>query len=419
MPTDWDDNDEGAGGTKVRQGMINIEAKLVALRSMFSATAFPTDAAREVGQPCWRTSGGPLGVGLYILLTKDADPNNDVWIFVAGDAGLTAFGESMNAAADATAARTLLALGTGAQLVSGTASGQIRTNSQNEGTFLQLANDLSDLASASTARTNLGLGALALLATVGTSTISDTAVTRAKLASIERSLVQQSKTTTYTAAAMEHVTCTVGTSWTLTLPTSPAAGERVSVYAKSITAGQVLTIEGTTKNILGGITTQLKLYVTGDGAELLYDGTEWIPQGGVRLAQHAAQLSASGWTRASGSTFLTVPFDTVDFDNAGIADHSSDRITIKRAGVYRVEGQLLASQTGPSHWHLEIRKNGSRLIELRVNDVFDYDAATERGGGMIAGYFVLAASDYLEFFQTEQVAASPASYARLTAIEQK
>jgi len=420
MVQTWVDNNEGAGGDIVLDGMINLENKLDSVRSAFSGTAFPTDSARVVGQCCWRTDSGETeGPGLYRLKTKDPTPSNDVWIFQFGDTALTLFGESLNNSANAAAARTLLGLGTASTLVSGTGAGEVQTNSQNEGDYLQIANDLSDV-TAATARTNLGLQALAILATVGTTELDALAVTRAKLAVIEQSFQMLTKSGAFTAAAMDHITATVGTSWTLTLPAAPNAGDRVSIYCKSVTAGQVLTIDGGTKTIIGGITTTLSMYVAGDQAELCYDGTEWVPSSSLYLAPHYGQISVAGFTRAAGSTLLIVPFDTDDFSgaNAGLGDHTSDRITIKRAGNYQIDGQLLFDQFGPTRMVLQTKLNGTTPIqEALVDNLHDWDSGTHRSQVALSHIYALAAGDYVELFQAEEVAAAPASYARLSVKE--
>lgn len=417
MSQTWVENDEAADGTTVKQGMINLEDKLDTVRSQFSGTAFPTDADRAVGQLCWRTDSGlSTGVGLYLLTSLSPD----TWIFLMGTTGITTFAASLLDDADASTMRTTLGLGSVATVASGTADAEIQVNSQNNTKFCARADNLSNLASASLARGNLNLGSLATLDSIGTSGLGANAVTRAKLAVIEQSLEGQVKAGAYTAQAMEHVTCTVAaaSSWTLELPTSPTAGERVSVYAKSIEPGEVLTIDGTSKNILGGITTSLKLHVTGDSCDLLYNGTEWVPLGGANLAPHTGQISASGFTQ-SGTTLQTIPFDTNDFSNAGIADHTSDRITIKRAGLYQVSGQLLFGSTGPFYMCLQIRLNGSQLQEEMVSNIYDYEPSTYRSQSQLVTFVDLAVDDYLEMFQEQQVAADPPSFARLTAIEQR
>lgn len=61
---------------------------------------------------------------------------------------------------------------------------QYHNDSRGDARYARRANDLSDLGSASTARSNLGLGALATLSTVGASEISSNAVTFAKIQNI-------------------------------------------------------------------------------------------------------------------------------------------------------------------------------------------------------------------------------------------
>ena len=356
-------------------------------------------------------------MGLYLLKTRvEGTPASDTWIFLFGDTAKTLFGESVTAAANAAAVNTLLGVGSAGLLTAGIGAGQVRTNSQNESTFLQAASNLSDLASAVTARTNLGLGALATAASVGTAQIGAGAVTRAKLEVRERSYAYTAQAGAYTAGEMEYVNCTVGTSWQLDLPASPSTGARVFVNVLSISANQVLTIDGNGETIGNVLTTQVKLYAVNDILELQYSGSSWLILQKT-LQPHRAQMSAAGWTASVGSTFTLIPFDTSDFDNAGMVDLTTERINIQRDGIYQVNGLFLADQSGPSHWHIELRKNGTRLHEIKLEDVHDYDASTERGGGQISNCYSLVAGDYIEFLHTETVNASPASYASLSVIE--
>ena len=413
MSQTWVENNEAADGTTVKQGMINLEDKLDTVRSQFSGSAFPTDADREVGQVCWRTDGAESGgVGLYRLKTKAASAIDDVWIFTDPDDELTVFGASLRVLADAAALRTLISVDT---LTAGTADGEVQTNSQNATMFAQTANDLSDLNNAATARGHLGLGALSTMTSIGEAELGAGAVTRTKLATVEQSMGHTTKAGTYTAGSMQHVTCNVSSNWILTLPTSPAPGTRVCVYVKSITAGRVLTVEGTSKAILGGVGTTLLMYCQGDRADLSYNGTEWVPQS-LYLTPHASQMSAAGFSRSPSTTYSTIPFDTVDFDNASTADTSTERITIRRAGRYQVTARIYDNASS-SNLIIYLMKNGSILEEKS----FIRHPWSVFSGGIefsVSDHFTLAAGDYLEFFIKAEI--DPfSSLARLTAVEQR
>lgn len=405
MSQTWVENDEAADGTTVKQGMINLEDKLDTVRSQFSGSAFPTDADREVGQVCWRTDGAESGgVGLYRLKTKAANAIDDVWIFTDPDDELTVFGASLRVLADAAALRSLISVDT---LTAGTADGEVQTNSQNAAMFAQTANDLSDLNNAATARGHLGLGALSTMTSIGAAELGAGAVTRTKLATVEQSISHTTKSGTYTAGSMQHVTCDVGSDWTLTLPTSPATGTRVCVYVKSITAGRVLTVDGSSKNILGGVSDTLLMYCQGDRADLSYNGTEWVPQS-LYLTPHASQMSAGSYAR-SGGTVASIPFDTVDFDNASTADISTEQITIKRAGRYRATAFIYTVGSAHQDTVIYLRKNGSAHTTHSFRQGKD--------AVYVSDFLDLAAGDYVEFFVSGYMASGSSS--KLTVSEQR
>lgn len=372
MSQTWTNNDEGAGGTTAKQGFINLEAKLDSVRSSFSGTAFPTDSDRAVGQPCWRTDGGaPQGVGLYVLKTKDADPNNDVWTFCASE--ISAYFQTLLTAATASALRTLLGTGTVATLDTGTSGGNVPTNTQAASLYCSRAQNLSDLASAATARTNLGLGALAVLSTVGTSQlqagsvtgsiIPDDSIAAAKLmAEARNTWTLQTKSTTYTAVAGEFVVATLGSSWTLTLPASPTTGDRVGVYVDGVTGSSALTVSGGAKNI-GQQGTSFVLYVPGDTVTLVYNGAKWVVLS-TQVAPHSASATGAG-----------LALDTSLSDNAGLVDLANNRITIRRSGVVKINAVFSYASAG-SNRHNAINVNAVQVGDGVLCGAIAYQTST-------------------------------------------
>ncbi len=186
------------------------------------------------------------------------------------------------------------------------------------------------------------------------STPSDDSVTAAKIASIWNI---QAKSSGYTAADQDLVVATLGSSWTLTLPASPNANDRIKVVVASVTGSSGLTISGGAKNI-GAFGTSLLLINEDERVELLYNGTKWLVVDS-HLKPQVCELQGVN-NGSTGSSLAAVDFDTSLVDQKGLGDLTTNKITIRRAGIVVVEanGQLTTSS---SEHAMQIDLNGSQL----------------------------------------------------------
>jgi glycine rich protein len=179
--------------------------------------------------------------------------------------------------------------------------------------YLQAANNLSDLSNAGTARTNLGLGTLATTSTSGTSIVYGNGTGGLLNVTIGSNLTfsggtlsatggsgsvswQSAQTSAFTAAAGNaYPVNTTSGAITVTLPASPSAGNLVTLtdYANTWASNNV-TINPNGNNLMG-LTTNATLAVNRESINLVYaDSTQgWIPYAGWLGAAPSRTYSAS------------------------------------------------------------------------------------------------------------------------------
>lgn len=155
---------------------------------------------------------------------------------------------------------------------------------------------------------------------------------------------------------------------TLTLP--PAASNLGLAYQiKKINAALAgtVTIDANASETIDGSTT-IVLYVPNDVVTIRCDGTGWRIVAEVRQSHVAKMIRAASQPSVASGSDVKILFDTVDSDNAGIADAVTNlRFDIKRTGKYLV----VAS------WHTGNVMNTGQQANIKV---YVNNALAEIGG---------------------------------------
>jgi hypothetical protein len=159
------------------------------------------------------------------------------------------------------------------------------------------------------------------------------------------------KSGTYTADDDDStILCDTTSAWTLTLPTAGPTYLGVRYLIKKMTNdANALTISSGASDFIaegGTLGSTMKLFLYGDFVELQCmrnprtdDDYIWaeVAKG---IKPHVATVTQTSQQTIANKTLTQVTFDEDTIERGADADHSNNKILIKRAGLYRITGYI-------------------------------------------------------------------------------
>ncbi len=214
------------------------------------------------------------------------------------------------------------------------------------------------------------------------------------------------------------VLCNNGSPMTVNLPAAAQCAGRTYYIKKVSTTGPTVTIdpngaEGIDGEFISGQWV-VRLFVQNDAVRIVSNGANWDVISD-ELRPHRAQMQMRGTPQTPlPSKFTAIKFDTITYDNAGIAvTGAASKFLIRRTGEYLITFHARASPTVPdqNQWALGVFVNGT-LIAI-VSDYNSYLPGGDPGGciAIVQRLFVTdSAADVVEakvFSSAAGVSTSP------------
>lgn len=217
--------------------------------------------------------------------------------------------------------------------------------------------------------------------------------------------ITSTKTANYTASDGDHVVCdsaaAVG-NFTITLPASPSAGNKVRVTLIKDDTTRVVDIGRNSSNINGGTDeSKWRLVLEGDTVLFTYVGSDcgWQAEDGIQAAD-AAVRATTDQTGFLTDTFTKIEFDTEDWNRACTVSLANERITVRREGEYSIFGNYTLSDDAVLY------------INITINGTYTYRTfqpqETSTGLAYVAAAcrLQLAVGDYVEIFGYQRSSAT-------------
>lgn len=188
-----------------------------------------------------------------------------------------------------------------------------------------------------------------------------------------------------------HVVTGTTSDYTVTLPAvSGLAGKYLGIrIAQACT--KMITIDGNASETIDGELTRVMW--AGETAVLKCDGATWQKVAGKFLPMYICVRASSSQINVAGG-ITKILLDQTDANSGLVLDNANDRVVVRRAGKYRINGQLYLSA---------LAAVGRAICMIYKDNVQQFSAELTRpSSGYIVpqceSFLTLAAAGYIELF---------------------
>lgn len=177
-------------------------------------------------------------------------------------------------------------------------------------------------------------------------------------------------TLTSSAFGVMHICSGTTSDYTVALPAASGNAGKIIGIRMSSALTKVVTIDANASELIDGAL--VRPMWTNEVAILKCDGTGWAKIGGKSLPM-ACELTRTATQSFSANTVTNVDMTAITYDNGGLGDLSTERITIKRSGTYLVRTKTVFTSTALGQKQVRLDLNGSNA-----------DSAGTDGAGRVA-----------------------------------